>query len=104
MFAPGDEVVCVSGPLYPTTCSCVQPQVGAHYIVRSVRNEEWPQGETIDLREISNAPREHFCADGTYQICEHEFFASRFRPVRRESIEIFRAMCVSKKPLVPVDG
>lgn len=84
-FAPGDEVVCVDDSYCENFI-----RKGLHYVVRSV-------GVTYGV-EFTRL----------VGVCEHEapqngFMSPRFRPVKREAIAIFRAMCVSTKPLVPVE-
>lgn len=107
MFAPGDEVVYIGGAgrtpddvIKRCIANGVRfPAKDAHYTVRAVidAGDRYPCPGLL-LVEIVN-PRVMTVAG----VCEQCFFADRFRPIKRETIEIFRAMCVSNKPLVPID-
>lgn len=96
-FAPGDEVVCINGRF---NCNPQEtaPKLGEHYIVRDVIGDGYYADghDGLRLREIVNPP--------IYPNAECTFDATKFRPVRRESVDLFREMCVSTtKPLVIVD-
>lgn len=95
-FAPGDEVVCVDdaahserrvpGILY---YDWERPVVsGQHYIVRWAGLD---LGKPC-LKLVGVVRRDN----------DDPLHISRFRPVKREAIEIFRQMARSKKPLVEV--
>jgi hypothetical protein len=105
-FVPGDEVVCVSGPSLKylsklqdaiNAAGYVRPQKHHHYTVRDTITVSGIDG--IFLVEIVNPP---FVLDGVL-FPENSWRADNFCPVRRESIELFRQMCQSTKPLVPVE-
>lgn len=93
MFEVGDMVVCVAKPMVGNFCyeDETQPDVGGVYTVRAVALSPTGQ-EGIHLREITNAPRE-------YALGFHElyFLSSRFRKIRKPSIEIFREIVASVK-------
>lgn len=101
MFQPGDEVVCIdatpgSGRKHLRETF---PVTHGHYIVRDVL---FTSGhECIRLMEIVNEPRLYDDC-GSHVVMEGAFNASRFRPVKRESIELFKRMAQSNKPLVEV--
>jgi hypothetical protein len=102
-FAPGDEVVCVDdrprdiGPVPGWRfLDTVEVRRGQHYVVSWAGTVTMPFGTYegvnivgIDRTESGKYPNTPFAID-------------RFRPVKRESIEIFRQMCVSTRPLIPV--
>lgn len=104
MFTPGDEIVCIDdGSDRPTASTAASKfiRAGQHYIVRDVCTFSYADG-----------PGESVFLVGVARIWPHKmspwfgqdvpFTANRFRPVKRESIEIFRAMCTSTKPFVEV--
>lgn len=96
-FAPGDEVVCVDDSTEIGKCwHGDAPVRGRHYIVRGVGMSAL---DRIGVRLVGmthNCFRPEVIRDGYYR-------ADRFRPVRAETIAVFRQMCVSTKPLVEVD-
>lgn len=102
MFAPGDEVVFVdiSGKRGGHGDE-VLPTIGAHYTVREVA--KLPGFEhAITLVEIVNPPHDYTGIG----FCEAPFASRRFRPVKRETISVFREMCTaisSGRTLVKVD-
>jgi len=66
------------------------PVIGKHYIVRSIGPSD---GVTVEGIVNPNGPLGH----------EWDFHSRGFRPVRYENVALFRAMCCSTKPLVPVE-
>ena len=102
MFAPGDEVVCIRGGGFDRGYGDeALPIRGQHYTVREVL---CATDGRIRLVEIANPVRRYVMNCGRVLVEEPAFLAARFRPVRREAIEVFRAMCVSNKPLVDVES
>lgn len=111
MFQVGDEVVCINdAPGYFTPIpgtklnGVIEVKAGLHYIVRwcGVFKHPCYANEFLGARLVGvvRGP----CRKGGKLVADDTpFSAIRFRPVRRESIELFRQMCVSKKPLIPVE-
>lgn len=90
MFAPGDLVVCVDGK-FPAGSDCYYGdetfvREGAVYTVRETFLE-YQGTHTLTVEEIVNKPREY--SDG---LVEFHFAASRFRPITRDRLEIFRSI------------
>lgn len=91
-FYVGQEVVSVGVPLregekrdYRGLVN--QPVRGAHYIVREVRH--FPGFEpALLLMEIVNAP-----VDTMVGVIERGWHQKGFRPIKSETIEVFREMC-----------
>lgn len=92
----GAEVVFVSPVERAARYGDVSPQVGAHYTIREIR--EGAHGLSLLLNEIVNRPRRR--AHG--KIVETGWYAFRFRPVRREQIQIFLDIAASVDPTVSV--
>ncbi len=108
-FAPGDEVVCVDDSYHPASVGgChvndeMQAERGKHYVVRwSGRVEHPSYREPYDGVRLVGIVRGSSCRGSRVVVEDTPFHAARFRPVKRESIEIFKAMCTSTKPLVEV--
>lgn len=94
-FAPGDEVVCVAERAWNDKRLVAWPVRDGHYIVRAVQS--FDKGDGLLLNEIVNPALSYLQG-----VAEPTFHVRNFRPVKRESIELFRAMCTSTKPLVEV--
>lgn len=99
MFAVGDEIVCVDDSSGKPDKQWATPRyikAGNHYVVREVVSYYWSgDGEYRASVFLSGVTR----INGNHEV---PFGVWRFRPVKRESIAIFRAMCVSTRPLVEV--
>jgi hypothetical protein len=96
-FHVGQEVVCVN-KCVPSRFNEVMPDVGSHYHVREI--EAFPLQNGVGIRLVGIRNPVHLYRYGREECA---FSINDFRPVKKESIAIFRAMCVSPKPLVPVD-
>jgi hypothetical protein len=87
-FVPGDEVVCVDDHRLKDVL-----REGQHYVIRWSGPSVHPiVGGYAGVR-LAGIERIMTAADA---MDDPPFRAERFRPVKRESIEIFREMCVSK--------
>lgn len=105
-FHVGQEVVCVDSdnatryshrkyrPLEPGE---VFPQTGAHYTIRELVDDEGIAA--LRLVEITNPTRNYIWDDRSVRLWENAFNIRRFRPIKSETIEVFREMCraVSKR-------
>ena len=110
-FAPGDEVVCVDDrafPVQPNPIYHAAPwdsavRMGQHYVVRwaGMIDHIGYQQPYFALR-LDGVFRDAVKRNGRVVIEDCPLWAGRFRPVRRETIEQFRKMCISNKPLVEV--
>src|SRR5882672_12192213 len=89
-FEIGDEVVCVKAGPHPAPFTYIPPfeVLGRHYTIKAVGPWKWGAGEWVELEEVGPG----------------KFLSERFRKVKKQDIELFRAMCVSPKPLVPCSG
>lgn len=90
MFSPGDLVVCVNGR-FPADSDLyygdeIFVEEGAVYTVRETFLE-YEGTHTLTVEEIINKPREY--SDG---LVEFHFASSRFRPITRDRLEIFRSI------------
>ena len=98
MFHVGQKVVCVNArprrkDLHPRYVSTVTPRLRAVYTIRDIFDAS-PYGfdePALLLVEIVNPVRGYSAPTGPV-VCEQFWLASRFRPVRTTSIDIFRAM------------
>lgn len=104
MFQVGDEVVCVPCDVRDTAVTIAalkaagykRPQLGNHYTVRNVFRYQERVG--LHLVELVNPPISNIAGKS-----ECGWDARSFRKIKPESVALFRAMCVSPKPLVPVE-
>jgi len=98
-FRIGDRVECVGPPPGRILAAPLPGQrfckLGEVYTVRAVRRckQPAPCSEAIMVDGVVN----QVSPSGL----ELAFFSDNFRLVKRDAIELFRAMCASPKPLVP---
>jgi hypothetical protein len=92
-LAPGDLVVCVDASVHGKTRHPGKGllKVGAIYTVRGLTYSDRQKEQGVYLQEI-HLP---LYRDGS----EYGFKLSRFRPVRKSSIQVFREMLVSPPKL-----
>lgn len=94
-FWPGQKVVCLTNIWNRKNGEWVPVKHGIY----TVRDVTFYGIEGLRLMEIVNEPRQY--AQG---FAEATFVSACFRPIEKKSdpIGIFKQMCVSPKPLVPV--
>jgi hypothetical protein len=93
MFAPGQNVICVDDKGFTLTYTQT-PVAGCIYPVRRVRPDldgKWQPVVGVLLHEVVNPTRRLTFPDGV-RIDEPGFVATRFRPVRDTSIDVFRKL------------
>lgn len=91
----GQEVVCIHEP-QTSKFKEAHPIELRHYTIREI--ESFPQGDGVRLVEIVNPVHVY-----RYGTAECAWGVGCFAPVEKKSIAVFRAMCISNKPLVPVE-